>query len=359
VKVLFFSHQADFIYGGEVSTLAFMRALGRQGVEVHLACPSGVFANRAREVAAVHAVPAIQFSRKLSHLPRLAPAIRGTRRALRALVKQERISLVHATSLKAMAYLAGFSAAPVIWHHHDILPERPSNRAWLRFLAWKAAKVLVPSRASREAMLRAGVPAEKIEVLYNGLDPAEWVARTSRDPSEPVRIGFVGEISERKGIDLLPDFVAALAGNGLDFSLSVVGGALSEPAFARALEEKMARESRVKFLGRREDVKALLQTFDFLWVPSRQEPFGIVAIEGAFSGLPVVAAPVGGLTEIVVHGETGYLAQGPEEMARAVAEGWEPGRWERLSLAARRRAEERFGLGALGERLRKTYEEIL
>lgn len=357
VKVLFFSHQSDFIYGGEVSTLAFMKSLRALGVEVHLAAPEGIFAERAAAYATVHTVPAVQFSRNLTHLPALLPSLWGSARALAKIVREQKIDVVHAMSLKAMAYVFHVKA-PVFWHHHDILPAGAVNHAWLRLFAARAKKILVPSRASRAALLEAGVAAAKVEILPNGLEGGEWSARPARTPGQTFVVGFVGELSERKGIDRLPELVEGLEAAGIkNFAFRVIGEGLSSPEFARELKEKFrGREATVKFLGRREDVKPLLQEIDALWVPSRQEPFGIVLIEAAFSGLPVVAAPVGGIPEIVIEGQTGYLPTDMKATVAAFGALQDVAQWRMMATQARKHAE-RFDMAALGRRLLALYRE--
>lgn len=362
VRILFFSHQGDFIYGGEVSTFAFMKELKSAGVEVHFASPEGVVSEWAAKLAdKVHLVPAVQFSRSFRHLPQLLPALKNTRGALAKVVEREKIDVVHAMSLKAMAYAALLRKVPVLWHHHDILPSGLRNQAWLHLFAARTRRILVPSEASRQALLSAGIGKGKIEVLPNGLDGSLWRPRPARSGSETLTVGFVGELSERKGIDQLPALLAALEKEGVSTRWKIVGGALSNPAMADQLQAALAPQiaaGQVEFLGRREDVRDILQGFDVLWVPSRQEPFGIVLIEAAFSGVPVVASPVGGIPEIVEDGRTGFLAKNLAETVAALKGLAEKGAWERFSRAARERAERKFDMKPLGRKLVEIYEEI-
>lgn len=364
VKVLFFSHQGSFIYGGEVSTFAFMKSLKAEGVEVHFACPEGILADLARKLTdKVHIVPAVQFSRRLRHLPRLFPALHGTRAALSRIVREEGIDLVHGMSLKAMAYAALLRNVPVIWHHHDILPEGLRNQAWLHLFAARTRKILVPSEASRQALLAAGIGKGKVEVLHNGVDGSQWHPRPARRGGSPLVIGFVGELSERKGVDRLPALLAAMEEEGVgDCRWKIVGGQLSSPAVAEQLKASLAPQiagGMVEFLGRRENVRDLMQGFDLLWVPSRQEPFGIVLIEAAFSGVPVVACPVGGIPEIVANGRTGFLCETIGEMASAIRSLANEEKWKEVSLEARKQAEARFDMKPLGRKLLSIYREAV
>ena len=363
VKVLFFSHQGDYIYGGEVSTFAFMKELKSAGVEVHFASPEGVVSDRALELAdKVHIVPAVQFSRDFRHLPRLLPALKNTRGALAEVVQREKIDLVHAMSLKAMAYAALLRKVPVLWHHRDILPSGLRNEVWLRLFAARARRILVPSEATRQSLLSAGIGEDKVGVLLNGLDGSLWGPRPARDDSETLTVGFVGELSERKGIDLLPALLEALEKAGVSTHWKIVGGALSNPALADQLLAELAPRiaaGQVEFLGRREDVRDIFQSFDVLWVPSRQEPSARVLIEAAFSGVPVVASPVGGIPETVENERTGFLAKDLAETVTALANLADKEVWECFSRAARASAEERFDIRRATRNLAGVYNEIL
>jgi D-inositol-3-phosphate glycosyltransferase len=133
---------------------------------------------------------------------------------------------------------------------------------------------------------------------------------------------FVGRIQPLKGLDVAVRALAALGRP--DATLVVVGGA-SGPAGAA----EVARiESLIADLGLQGQVRMadpqphhLLSTYyraaDVCVVPSRSESFGLVALEAAACGTPVVAANVGGLRTLVVDGETGFLVEGrdPEDFA--------------------------------------------
>lgn len=349
MKVLFLSHQSEFIYGGEVCTLAYMQELVRQGVEVHFAAPPGPYADRARAMAKVHEIPSVQFSRKLSALPRFLPAWKRSRRRLREIISAQGIEILHATSLKAMVYAWPLrKELPIVWHHHDILPSGFWNALWLRALAAGARLILVPSPATKEALAEAGVSSR---VLPNGFDPAEWQRRPGRKAG-PITLGFVGEISRRKGADLLGAILTECRKRG-DFRLWVIGEALSDPAFGQEVQSELA-SMPVKFWGLRPDVKELLQEVDILLVPSRQDPLPTVIVEAGLSGVPVVASPSGGIPGMISH--NGALADGPEEYAARIAEIL--GRWEAVSVRARESAEARYNIRNLTKELIGYYRSI-
>ncbi len=358
LKVLFFSHQADFLYGGEICTLAFMAELKKRGVEVHFASPPGPYLERAKEFAHCHAVSSRQFSRKISHLPFFIPAYFQTQKELATILQKHSIDLVHATSLKAMVYVWPLGKRfSVLWHHHDILPMGWKNSLWLRALAWRAKRILVPSRATQAALLDAGV--KKSFVLHNGFELNTWRVRDSRQSVTPFRVALIGEISVRKGTDRLPEILHLLREMGqLDgIEFLIIGDALSQKAFADGIRESLKGEV-VSFLGRREDVSKLLQAIDLLLVPSRQDPLPTVIVEAALSGVPAIGSRVGGIPEMIVDGKNGFLADAAEEYAEKILAARDLQTWAKLSQGARKTAEEKFSVAPLTDELLEHYRSI-
>jgi glycosyltransferase involved in cell wall biosynthesis len=357
MRILFLSHQAEFIYGGEVVTLAFMEELARNGVEVHFAAPPGAYAERARTVARVHEIPSRQFSRKLAALPALAAAWLRTRNRLAEICTEEKIDAVHATSLKAMVYAWPVRAqVPILWHHHDILPPKFWNDRWAGWLAQGARLILVPSAATRLALVRAGVDPGLVKVLHNGFRPGEWRVRPERDFGAPLALGYVGELSERKGVDRLPEILEACLENQ-PAQLTLIGDSVSDPDFGAGIRKAFGKLP-AEFLGRRTDVKDLLQKIDVLLVPSRQDPLPTVIVEAGLSGVPVIAAPVGGIPEMIADGRNGFLADATDSWVACLEKLHDPEEWRKCSAGARRLAEERYDISLLTQELLGHYREV-
>jgi glycosyltransferase involved in cell wall biosynthesis len=124
----------------------------------------------------------------------------------------------------------------------------------------------------------------------------------------------------------------------------------------------MGLTSEVHFLGEQDQLEPLFFCTDLFLLPSEEESFGLTALEAMNCGVPVVATDVGGLPEVIVDGETGYLRPvgDVEGMAAGAVELLtDPSRLERFRVQARRRAEENFDSDRIIPRYEALYEELL
>jgi glycosyltransferase involved in cell wall biosynthesis len=119
---------------------------------------------------------------------------------------------------------------------------------------------------------------------------------------------------------------------------------------------------KVLFLGKHQSVDELLACADLFLLPSKNESFGLAALEAMACGTPVVASHTGGIPEVVTHGETGFLFPlgAVEEMAEgAISILTDPERWSRFSAAARNDAVERFSNDRVVPMYEALYRDVL
>jgi D-inositol-3-phosphate glycosyltransferase len=217
-----------------------------------------------------------------------------------------------------------------------------------------------------------GDPQGRIEIVAPGVEHAFFApgersgARFALGIDERVPvILFVGRIQPLKGPDVA---IRALAELGRpDARLLVVGGASglegdAEAARARELVDELGLSTQVEFVP--PQPHHILSTYyraaDVVIVPSRSESFGLVALEAAACGIPVVASAVGGLQSLVDDGETGFLIaeRDPAMYARAIARILDdPLLAASMAVAAAARAK-RYTWGFAAARLRRLYADL-
>lgn len=216
-----------------------------------------------------------------------------------------------------------------------------------------------------------GAPAERIEVVPPGVDHAFFSpgdrtgARRALGLDDRPTVLFVGRIQPLKGLAVAVEALAESRVPGA--RLCVVGGPSgpdgpAELERVRASVRSAGLEDRVDLVE--PQPHHLLSTYyraaDVVVVPSRSESFGLVALEAAACGVPVVAAAVGGLSTLVVHGVTGYLVEtrDPADYAARIDELLgDPGRRELLGRNAAQGAV-RYAWSTTAGRLRRLYGDL-
>jgi len=217
----------------------------------------------------------------------------------------------------------------------------------------------------QETVRRFALPAAAIEVIPNFVDLDRYrrdLAPCHRAQLAPGGEKIVMHISNFRPVKRVPDVVRIFAAirRALPARLVLVGDG---PDRGRAQE--VARQEGVlddvAFLGKQASVAELLACADLVLLPSESEAFGLVALEAMACGVPVVATAVGGVPEVVPHGEAGYLAPvgAIEEMAGAAIRLLsDEARWHAASAAARTAAT-RFGADRIVPRYEAYYRKVL
>ena len=283
---------------------------------------------------------------------------------------------------------------------HSLEPMRPwkaeqlgggyALSSWAERTSYQAAAgVVAVSAAMRRDVLRSypDVDPAKVHVVHNGIDTADWspvqdpdrVRALGVDPDRPSMI-FVDRITRQKG---LPLFLRAAAQLPPDVQLVLCAGAPDTPeieAEVRGLVEGLAAQrDGVVWIAEmlpRPDVVALLSAATVFACPSIYEPLGIVNLEAMACQTAVVATATGGIPEVVVPGETGWLvpieqaADGtgtpldPDryvaDLAAALVEAVsDPEQARQRGLAGRVRAIASFGWPAIAARTVEIYRSLV
>ena len=180
-----------------------------------------------------------------------------------------------------------------------------------RLYRWGLHCVVCPSRASAEACQAAGIPASRIAVIHDGVDPRRLASADRQRGREKLRqlvnlslqadsavfIIHVGKLTPAKGQDDLLEAFAGVASAFPKSFLVLVGEGEQRPALEARIHT-LGLDGRALLAGFREDVLDLMAGADLFVFPSRQEGLGGAVMEALLLGLPVIASTAGGIPEL-------------------------------------------------------------
>jgi len=295
------------------------------------------------------------------------------------------------------------AGAPHVVSAHSLEPLRPWKAeqlgggyrvsSWIEKTAYEAAAgVIAVSAGMREDILKSypSIDPAKVHVVHNGIDSRLWQRSSGRADLEVVRrhgidpdkatVIFVGRITRQKG---LPYLLRACAQLPPDVQVVLCAGAPDTPEIMAEVEALMddLRTGRqgvvwIAEMLPRNEVVALLSAATVFACPSVYEPLGIVNLEAMACELAVVATATGGIPEVVVDGETGWLVPidqvqdgtgtpvDPDrfvaDLARALNEAVsDVARAREFGRAGRHRAVASFSWGSIGDQTLEVYRSVL
>lgn len=288
---------------------------------------------------------------------------------------------------------------PHVLTAHSLEPLRPWKAeqlgggyrvsSWIERDAYEAAAaVIAVSGGMRADILRSypHVDPERVHVVHNGIDVESWKPTSNPallehwgiDPARPTVV-FVGRITRQKGLPYLLEAARRLAP---EVQLVLCAGAPDTPEIMEEVTSKVqilqSERTGVVWIPDhlpRHELAAILTASTVFVCPSVYEPLGIVNLEAMACGIPVVGSATGGIPEVIVHGETGWLVpidqvsdgtgtpidpgQFVHDLATALtAAVSDPHLAARMGEAARIRAREHFDWRAIAAQTRGIYETV-
>jgi glycosyltransferase involved in cell wall biosynthesis len=275
------------------------------------------------------------------------------------LVRGLRADVVHTHLVHADLYgglAARLRGAKLVSTKHNDDPfRRGPFRHVERGLVRLADRVVAITESLRRFTVeRVGVPAAKVETIHYGLDdlPRPWGANPPDAVPPGARILLAtSRLVRQKGIDVAIRALPLLPGE----DVLVVLGEGPERAALERLAAELGVAERVFLPGRVPDVAAWLRRASVYVHPARWEGFGLGVLEAMLAGLPVVAARVSSLPELVADGETGLLV--PPDDPQALADAVRAARPE-LGAAGRERARRDFSVERMAAKTAALYERL-
>jgi glycosyltransferase involved in cell wall biosynthesis len=338
--------------GTQRQAIELLRRIDRRRFEVYPVCfhEGGPWMNRITELG----VPIVSFPIYGFRRPHTARQLFAFWRWCR----EHRIAVMHSWDIYSNVFgLVGAALAQVpvrIGSRRGL--GGPSGVRRLQRAAYRAAhRIVANSHAAARQLVSDGVPQEKIIVIANGIDPS--VFPTRRYSPSPRRIAMVACLRPGKRIDVLIAAAPRILERHPDAEFLIVGDGPCRDQLT-TLARTTAVADHFRFVGHRDDVPALLANSDVFVLPSESEAFPNAILEAMAAGLPVVAASVGGIPELVADGVTGRLVPpgNADALAGALIELLEvSNRAADLGRTGRRRIEETYSFDRMVEQLESLY----
>lgn len=301
----------------------------------------------------------------------------GCARRLATILRRENVDLVHAHQYGPFFYaslsrLFRWGTPLLFMEHGRDYPDypRPKRKLANRLLLRRGDRVAAVGQCVKRALIdNEGLPSDRIEVIYNGVQLDRYDPRRPARDEVRIELGLgqddiaffqVARLNRLKDHPTAIRAMQILGQRCPRVRLYLVGDGEERFAVERLISE-LRLEPFVRLLGTRRDVPRLLQAADAYLLSSVTEGISLSLIEAMATALPIVATDVGGNGEVVVAGETGYLA--PAGDAAGLAAAMErlcvdPSLRTRLGIAGELRARALFDDNAMHDRYQAIYREM-
>lgn len=361
-------------YGGSgVVASELGKALAERGHKIHFisyAMPirlDGFIGNIVYHEVEISTYPLFDFP---LYTPALASKIVEVARFEKLDILHAHYAIPHAISAYLAKQILGDNSLKIVTTLHGtditLVGLEPSYLPAMKFSIEQSDGVTAVSRFLKEKTITNYNINKDIEVIPNFVDTAKYRrvdASAIRKSIAPNGEKILIHISNFRVVKRVQDVIRIfqLVRKKLPSKLVLVGDGPD-----RSNCEQICRELKicddVEFLGKQAEIIPLLSASDLFLIPSQSESFGLSALEAMACEVPVIASSVGGLPELIVHGETGYIAEigDIERMAKyAVELLTNITRYRLFSAASRKRAVETFNVTNVIDRYERYYEKVL
>ncbi|MEW6570344.1 MAG: glycosyltransferase family 4 protein [Nitrospirota bacterium] len=290
------------------------------------------------------------------------------------ILQSEKIDLVHLNTLTPFCKYAGIASylkrIPVVWvvRENPLISRSRRLKFWLQKLA---NRIVFVDNDTRKKLLSGGI--NNTDIIYNGVDTdifrpvkSDYLFERFNIDKNTKLIGYIGMITERKGLEYLIKSLPLIKGESDNFKLVIVGG--HKPGDVKYFSElkklikHLSLEDDIFFTGLLPDVRAALNSLDIVVLPSLEERCSRTLLESLACEKAVVATRVGGTPEIIEDRINGILIESADEkqIAGAVMQLLRNSDLRRrLGTNGRLKAERMFDLKCHREKMKKLYLEIV
>lgn len=352
------------LYGGALQVSYLLQGLAdvADDVESVLICPQGCeLANRAQGLAKVY--PLIM----------KGDADFKLKSRIKKVIQEEKPDLIHIHSRRGAdiwgTWAAKMMGVPAICSRRVDNPE-PS---WLaKFKYRQFARVVTISQGIKQVLLRQGVPEAHVECVHSAVDTTRFTPDCSADDLRWFRAEFdltdqamvianFAQMIERKG---QADLITAFSSIAQQFPHAVLMlfGKGAKMAEYQLQVNELQLQDRVRFPGFRDDIERILPCVDIVAHPASMEGLGVALLQSAACCKPIVATRAGGIPEIVVHNENGFLLEPGDcnGIASFLSELLADNTLrEKMGKAGRRRVIDYFSINAMALGNRRVYQKVL
>ena len=390
IKVAILNHSPD-LGGAEVSILTFLRNMDRSRFDVTVILPSvGPFSKSLERIG----IPI-----KIVHLPsglvrlKRGKALRSFLILIASLVtlklfwlklciylKRNDFNMILTNTVKAHLYgsiPARICSLPLIWRFHDILSPSDFSPVLIRTISFFGkrvpAKILSVSNTTRDHLIKNGVPGEKVEVVFNGIDSELFeIGKDFNDIRKEYHlagtvklVGCIGRIIPQKGQKVLLRAIPGVLQRYPETFFLIIGDIfLGEEAYRNELFEIIEQNNlmeKVRLTGFREDMRDVLRSLDIVVFPSvSPEAFPLTILEAMVLKKTVIASNIGGVKEIILEGVNGVLVEPnrPEQITEKILYLFDhQAVCDRMGEKAKEWVEQEFSLKDYVQAMEKAFRE--
>jgi glycosyltransferase involved in cell wall biosynthesis len=332
MKILFYNHTGQ-VSGAERVLLLILAQLNGSRFEPLLLCPAEGGLRKNAKAIGVHSETVNSLEARFTWRPQLLfrylASFVSVMLQVRACVRESAPELIHANSIRAGLVISAATIGlrvPIIWHVHDLLPRHPISTLIRVFvLLFPPMRIVTVSQVAADRLrgkllsyfgqrvaLTVIPNAVDLERLGKNAGEKKTLHKELRLRAGDPLIGIVGNLSAIKGQFGLISAFADVLKQIPESALLIVGSAIfnrdegyNEGLMAHA--KVLGIDSRVRFLGQRNDVPTIMRSLDLLVLNSTSEACPLVVLEGMVCGAAVLSTAVGGVPELIAHGINGWL----------------------------------------------------